>query len=758
MLEIRSLQKKYIAVFLCIGFFISCFLCFAKNVTIITKPSISQIAGASLIIAKDSTETRISSESVNIFQLQFPVGFTRPLIAQDSRSGLLTSKIAISDISITNVFGGTIKFHHLKTTTRILDFINTSHFFDVSLNSTPVHQLSTPLLIGYFLSLGIVFAGCGILLLFFTDNLFNLLCLIWLKLINRQKNDKCQSVIIYTIFAIVILLSIAMCYVGILHADDGFFNLMAKYPTDVLSGLPSTYYTITHLILVAVGENLILFRLVTVVLSFLSVMAVSCSLFNFMASTLKLNCNAKSQYAIFILLIIVNSFQYLHHLTPDYNNLSRVTVYLQIAILLILFSKINLPSRYSWCWILGVITGINYFVKAPEALASSLVIMILFWWVEKSYLKKLSFFLLGLTASVLCYFLFIQSWQDWFKVLHYSMYYSNLLGGHQAGSLLLQNFRDIVYFIGQSILFLGFYRWLIIPLINKYPRKYIVLLIIFIISLITVIYLFYLPRKFDLFLFFAPVGKLFLFIFLLVLYENILAYSKFDNLGKLQFKYIGLTSLLLLVFTYIASVGTDTPIFYHIIFHPCLIIMAIILQWWLFDDNNDSRMLVVFILIISSSLIFIKASFYNSAMYTNLLQQTVRYNIAGESVYISNGANSGLKNLKAQLYACGYQDGDYISGYYIMPDIIFALGGRSPVTPWYSNSNENVKTFKANQYLYSLLPNSARKKLFILIAEDQNPASTGIDFGRDFTYCGAVNFESYNDFRIKYIKVFRRLD
>jgi hypothetical protein len=297
------------------------------------------------------------------------------------------------------------------------------------------------------------------------------------------------------------------------------------------------------------------------------------------------------------------------------------------------------------------------------------------------------------------------------------------------------------------------------PLRGKICKTIVPLTAISLILLLSILSIVAVGRYFQLAFMYAQVSKLFLVVLAVIVYENIRNYKSWTIKQKQQYNVTSWLCLLLLIFTYLASLGTDTKILYHIMFHPSLIFAVIILQWWLFDENNASRYYLLLLLTVSVTVIFIQAIVYNNIAYINLFKQTTIYPVDNSKVFISEKSANSLYELKQKLLDCGYHNGDYIAGYYAMPDIVYALGGRSPVTPWFSPSTKGIpQTQRANQYLFSLMGENIKKHLFVIVnSEKLNSGLTtlGFDDPRKLIYCGSVNVsEGNNEFSIKKFTLF----
>lgn len=96
----------------------------------------------------------------------------------------------------------------------------------------------------------------------------------------------------------------------------------------------------------------------------------------------------------------------------------------------------------------------------------------------------------------------------------------------------------------------------------------------------------------------------------------------------------------------------------------------------------------------------------------------------------------------------GFKPGDDLLAFCSMPGMVFALGGRSPSSPWYSNGYKNSKA--TNEMVLSFVPEERIKNAFILQnteGADGFPdlAKFGINFPGDYILCGEMVWPATKD-------------
>ncbi len=757
LIETHRLKKKYVITFFILGLILSCLLCLAQNVTIITKPAVNVAKVMPLVIAKSGEPTVINAESNNVFYFHFPVGFINPLSVQDSQSKLLTRKILISDITITNVFGGVAEFHNLKIETRLVDILNTSHLLEVSLNQhyhdgiyNAFLMLLCFILIGFLTSFLLIL--CYKLIICSAERLTHIIQY-YLNKKPKRFNSYIWPIALFFIF-LVSALSIWSVVSGIIYADDGYFGLMASYPQDIKIA-NSTVYLVMHLLWGFSFNSVVAFRLLAWILNLISVCILSYTTSR-LVSFLWRETTVVFNFILFALIYITSFFRFNYQVVPEYNNLSHLVVLLQCSIMMFLFvNSHNLQNRsnYAAVFILGCITGINLFIKFPEFFASIIFIAVLFRLIFANYVRNFLIYTSGIATVIVIYFIFLQSPIDLLYLYENSFKYMHITGGHRISLLLYQNAIDIIYTLFQIVLILLCYIYFSSKLTNKYSQKAILLFAIMLLSAISIPYLF---ASSGIVSYFILATKLLLFTMSLIAYENFRIFKVGSSLQKQLFIKISSISLSLLIFVYIASLGTDMAIMYHVLFEASFLMIIIIMQWRFFEEHNSQTWFFYAFLIVLFSVIFIKGIIFNSIRYADLLEQRVPYEFNNSTIYIDTPTNNVLNEVKSQLSACGYTEGDYIFGFYNMAGLIYAVGARTPITPWITSGATAADTLTANQFLLSFLSKDIESRIFVMVDGDSpyNPVENL--FFDKFELCSKFTLTQYSSWPVfKNLQLYR---
>lgn len=631
----------------------------------------------------------------------------------------------ITHISAKNIFDKEMVNYNLKAGTILQEFLHDSKFIQISINQVPKPANPFSLVASVLFMVFIVLAAVFFLIYAFI-NVFMPNLLAWIDNIHDNKiNPKCIYIFNILAITVVVFFSIWATFCGLLFGDEGYFNLMAKYPQDVLIALTGNFYVLTHLLSVIVNGNLILFRNCTLVLNFLSISlltyAVQC-----LIPSHKYSFSKKLQTVIiFSLLFVTSSFQFIHHITPDYNNISRYIVFIQVSLLLILFYKdvLSIRAKYLCLFFLGFATGVNLFAKFPEFVCSLIVISAIL----KFYKVRFSIiiFVIGVLIAFVVYFSCLQSLPDFIIVQKGAFAYSKTYGGHSPVRLLGNNFLDIGIELAELTLILIIYHFCKKRLSRNYSENSIVGFFIISISTICLIHCFtYLNELTGYFIF---ISKALLAIFAILVYENIVR--------KRFFIENGMVCGAIFIFLYIASVGTDTEILYHIMFNISLLYIAILMQ----VRGSKSFFLFSTFLTVFAAMMVINGLIIESPDYNNLFLEKTEYKFSGSTVYLNKDGAADLNKIRTALANCDFHEGDYISGFYAAAQLIHAVGGRSPVTPWYSYG-----TNQSNIFIMQHISPEMQKTLFLIINKDMYKDGLGFNVIDDYQFCGEAKLSGVN--------------
>lgn len=733
-------QNKYILlIWIFVYMLLGLLFCVVNSLEIKTNSVISDAHNFNVRQVTFYNHKFIDLRKDNVFKFEVTRNIPEPLIIKKIDASP-NPAIQIKQISIIGILGlpsinFSVDIHSsLHDILKISNLVNTTINPSKSVSSNLLSKLCAVCIIALVLSVLIIFISItiGKILKFINFTIIPYL---------YKNTNQIEKLYLYTCYILVFittLIAIWSCFAGVLFGDDGFFYLMSKYPTDLKVAV-TMYFEFSKLLYSLSGGNIAVFRLMSLLISLPVVYLFSFTITFVLQNIFGEKFNKHNKNLLLILLFVSSMFLCLHHTAPDYNTLSRVIIFVQLAIIVVVYLR-NSKNKYS-SWLilcLGFITGINFFIKFSSSISSLFVILIFFtiYCREKLFVHVFKF-LLGIIISLLLYFTFIQNYDTFIKLFYNGVLYNKLTGGHNVMFLLLQNFYDIFIFMFKQIFVIGLYF-----ILRKYFNKdYLITYVIFIIGVILIIgAINSLLSIRDLNNYLMNVSFELLTIFIIIVFENICSYKQMSLLTKNKALKVHSITAISLIFLYVASVGTDTQIFYHIMFQAPIIIFIIVLQWRLFDNTDQNTHNLLIMLVAFCCVVVVNGLMYQSPRYANLLDQNTKYEIDGHNLYIDSTTNDSLLQLQKALYSCGFKSGDYISGYYYLPDIIFATGGRSPVTPIYWTTKNEAKTLIANQFLNSMMESSVLHSRFILLADVGN--FNELSLGTNYIKCGSIKLGS----------------
>jgi hypothetical protein len=126
-----------------------------------------------------------------------------------------------------------------------------------------------------------------------------------------------------------------------------------------------------------------------------------------------------------------------------------------------------------------------------------------------------------------------------------------------------------------------------------------------------------------------------------------------------------------------------------------------------------------------------------------LLRQTVPTSIGSPAgrVSIDPDTHRLIVELQRMAGACGFRDGDDLLAFHNMPGLVYAIGGRSPGTPWFTSGWRGSRD--VNEMGLEAAGAARVSRAFILQTPDTDPwlstlAPLGIEFPARYAYCGTV--------------------
>jgi|GEM_PF-5583052 len=460
---------------------------------------------------------------------------------------------------------------------------------------------------------------------------------------------------------------------GIAFADDGYSLLSAKYPQNIVLNF-NLSYVFTSVIYKVTYANVGVFRLFTVFMNIFCVLILAYSVLVFLGY--RLANQFKLFLGLFLVFYLSNSIIFMHNMNPDYNFPTRCIAMIQAGLILTFLN--NKSFNLYHIFLLGFITAFQLLFKLPSFIVSLMVLFFVAMFFQGIYYKKVMAILLGVGIGIfLIYVLF--SPYNLLHVLLQGMKYTS--SGVHGIKLLYNNLFDIFNcLLDVTGLYILYVLWGRSRLLNIQGRTRI-LIIIVAIFLVAGIRFILGGGNGETGTVIGILGRAIFNGSMLMMVYNLHSAQKIKGFNT-QFK-VHLASFCLLGLAYSVSVGTDTPIFYHVMFSGSLLLTVLILQFSLMEGvavkilvRNANFLSVYLSIILTAGL-----SLY-SAGYNNLFAQKISYSIEGGKIYIDQSTLTDINLVKNAFARCKFQKDDYILGFYGLPSIIYVAGGSFAVTPW----------------------------------------------------------------------------
>jgi hypothetical protein len=546
--------------------------------------------------------------------------------------------------------------------------------------------------------------------------------------------------------------------------DEGFHLLASQFPMEV-EIWPNVAHIYTGLMFNFVGKNIVALRILSELMLFTSASFFFLGMLRLVSVIYPAVTRSISFRMIAWSMMCLGSLFYYVHFdtTPSYNSLNAT--FLNAAVAFLCFSlasmsrspaKPTLAKVHSFA--AGILIGGLLLVKFPTAIALTLLFsFILLIWPQVRRTDRflnISMLVLGTSTWILLHIAYLQTWASLSHTIYYGVTTFLSFGLHKPTHCFPHYALEIIK--------------LIINALTCFWKIYLVLLLTIIVSYWRLknksskiqgfyfIALFFLAGWNSIALNFYKGGTtnsislmgiytgwllilLFSVTFTLIYQEKLVAYK-----NNIVSKRLLVLSILLFTLPFAGAVGTANIITlnltqYMAAWFGLILLLLLSLSYaynnrWIFLSGS---------LIISAfaSSQIISAGFiapYN--LNTSIQYQTVATAIGVPSTYLK--LDKATSEFFTQLYRIannhGFKPGDDILAFSNMPGIVFALGGKSPVVPWYSTlPNAN----RINEWLIQQAPSARIKRAFILqnaggIGSMPDLSKLGIRFPSDYIFCG----------------------
>lgn len=556
---------------------------------------------------------------------------------------------------------------------------------------------------------------------------------------------------------------------GLDFTDEGFYLLPARQPEAIQASL-SMYYFYAGALFKWVNYQIIAYRLVGFVLDMMVLIFWGSGWVRLLNAFFKGSEFTKFESIIFVSFICLGGIFGLSVIgfTPSYNSLSVFTVYMSSGIFFYALAKLFNKRKQVGALLFsaGLFIGMAFFIKFSSSICllglEALAILCMPQIKLKAKCVYIGSIILGMALWLLMHFLMWQSPCALWSVFHTELMYDRVATKSHNLTLILSNVKQLCHVFKTtlevfalvylpliivaiitcfsvkaklhervllSVVMLGFIGTMIIAIKNKF-------------YLLGAIYGDNLLHLVQFYLGFLGLFILFLCGFYYPRLKSLLAstnhiYYVLGFLGVLYF------------FPYIEAIGTDNPIwtdalFYTGVWFALLFLFAKLLA----QIANRPGILALSIILISIiTLLQITSRINDSYRTGSLLSQT-------RAVYIGNPASlvkvdpvtaTAINQLKQIAGQCQFKAGEDILSFYDDPTLVFALGGISPVAPWYYGVQPGSESVA--QGILPLIPPARLRKAYILQDWGANGPEPdfnayGINFPQSYVLCGEVKINN----------------
>lgn len=548
-------------------------------------------------------------------------------------------------------------------------------------------------------------------------------------------------------------------------ADEGFHLLASQFPLEVKAWTNVAHFY-TGLMFNAVGKNIVFLRMLSEALIFISATWFSMGLIR-LVSTINIFELYMNQFKIMTwsMMCLGGLFYYIHFdTTPSYNTVNAMMLYMASGFVCFSLAPSHFNNKKNFnlkminALFAGLCLGITLLVKFPTAFTLFGLFFVLFIiWPGLSKVSRfahISMLMLGMFLGILCHIAFLEPWQHLWRTFNDGLHTFLSFGRHTPSSCVIRYIGEICdIFVNAIHYFWKIYLLLVLPLVFRKSRYHFLNNGIFFIILLIIAGLYSFHIHFDqggtihsiqlVTLYFAWI--------MLMILSCIMGYiqKKSEMLHSQNYAMLRLFILaaFLWLLPFAGAIGTANIITlnltqYMAAWFGLMIILLLMLahfyeQKWIFMTGT------VLISVFASSQIISSGYIAPYNLNTTIDKQTVATGIGFPRTFLKldHASSHFFNQLNLIAYRHGFKPGDDILAFCDMPGIVFALGGKSPIVPWYLTL-ANAKI--TNLWFLQQAPLERIKKAFILENEKgaalgmPDLAQLGIKFPSDYELCGEV--------------------
>jgi hypothetical protein len=205
-------------------------------------------------------------------------------------------------------------------------------------------------------------------------------------------------------------------------------------------------------------------------------------------------------------------------------------------------------------------------------------------------------------------------------------------------------------------------------------------------------------------------------------------------------------------FPFIEALGTNNPIYMDALFYAgAWFVVIFALSQILAKVYKSSWLLTISLVFMAlMTLAQTMSSFIYFYRVGSLFRQTQVFEMGSPSspIKLSPNQAQGFAALQQAAKVCGFKPGQDILNFYADPGLVFLLGGKSPVDPWYYGYYSGAQT--AVESILAMLPSERLQNAYIL--QDLSVATPQprldrfhLDFSKSYSLCGQVEVLDYSN-------------
>lgn len=499
--------------------------------------------------------------------------------------------------------------------------------------------------------------------------------------------------------------------------DEGFYLLSARYPEEI-SGSVTMFFLYSEILFKLVNYNLFGIRTLQFILFLLCGGVFTAGVYSSIKVFFFQNKNAvfsqKIQIFFFIILGIL-SYYIITIPTSSYNTWNNVFAYLSSGFLLlsIFWSKAEAVKGIRFFLILlsGFFAGFIFFIKFPSffsILGCNLLFLIVFpGFTRKHKLSFAGLMICGAGVAFLMHFAFLQSFPDWLDMVRKGAEFTkNSISDKGFNKLIFKDYGLIIILLLQNAyteywaVYLLWMVCLFILIIRRNQHENVlnscIFQIIFWISPVLInlqsLYLWYQWRidknlnTLNTLIFLGWmlwVGSASVFTFLLLPEQEQKRYSGFS-----KWKQTIIICGYLFLFPFACAFGTTNYISVNLAFSLASWFALAIILILTIDKLVRNQLLTRFLLLMVTGLIiFLVVGRYTIAppfIRASILQENkpVEIGLPASTICLDEHIGSLIENLRECAYQNGFQKGNDVLTFYMLPGLVYALGGKIPVKPY----------------------------------------------------------------------------